>query len=197
MSARHQQESVVAPDVPAPRPPEPNLPYGLAIAYGAVTVVLGVIVLAWPRATLIVVVGLLSAQLLIWGGVQVVAAVTERGAAGGARVVAGLSGGLSLLAGLLILRRPLQTLVVVTLVVGAWWIVRGVLDLVSVLPGGAPGSWWNALFGAVSLVAGIYVILQPEISLGVFVVVTGVWMLAHGAVVLIAALVLRRRDRVA
>ena len=41
----------------------PTVPFGVIVAYGVVTVLLGIAVLVWPQATLVVV-ALLAVQLL-------------------------------------------------------------------------------------------------------------------------------------
>lgn len=168
------------------------LPTWVVVGYGIVTALLGVAVLAWPEITLLVAAALLAAQLIISGCVQVYRAAGPDAAAAGERTLFALGGALSLLVALLVLRRPLQTLVIVTLLIGAWWIVRGVLDLVSALPGAAANRAWSFVLGAIGLVAGLYVLLNPGISLTAFVVVTGVWMIAQGAVFAAAPLLARR-----
>jgi uncharacterized membrane protein HdeD (DUF308 family) len=178
-------------------PPVPTrlldvLPTWAIVGYGVVTALLGVAILAWPGATLVVAVALLAAQLIIAGCVQVYRAFGPEADGAGDRTLLALAGALSLLVALLVLRRPLQTLVIITLLVGAWWIIRGVLDLVSAIPGGAPNRGWSLLLGAVSLVAGVYVLLNPGISLATFVLVIGAWMVVQGVIIAAAPLMLRR-----
>jgi Short repeat of unknown function (DUF308) len=169
-----------------------TFPSWLVVTYGAVTAVLGVAMLVWPHKTLLVFVALFAAQLFLAGALQLLRAVSPWASGGGERVLLAVSGGLALLAGLLILRRPLQTLVIVTLLVGAWWIVQGVMDLVGAVLTGAGGRLGSLILGVVSLLAGIYVLLNPGISLIAFVWVSGAWMIVAGVTIVVASLRLRR-----
>jgi uncharacterized membrane protein HdeD (DUF308 family) len=169
-----------------------SFPSWLVIAYGAVTAALGVAMLVWPDKTLLVVVAIFAAQLFLAGLLQLVRAVMPRTSGGGERVLLAVSGGLALLAALLILRRPLQTLVIVTLLVGAWWIVQGVMDLVGAMLGTTASRGWSLALGVLDLLAGGFVLLNPGMSLLVFVWISGVWMIAAGITLVVACVRLRR-----
>jgi len=172
-----------------------SLPSWLVVGYGVLTAALGVAMLAWPHKTLLVLVALFAAQLFLSGAFQLVRAVTPWASGAAERVLLAIGGALALLAGLLILRRPLQTLVIVTLLVGAWWIIKGVMDLVVGAMLGDTGSRLGSLFlGALSLAAGIYVLLNPGISLLAFVWVSGVWTVVAGVAIVVTSLTLRRRS---
>ena len=160
------------------------------IAYGVLSSALGIALLVWPRITLAVTVALLSLQFIVTGIVQLARCLGPWAGGAGERAILGVTGALSLLAGLLILRKPLQTLVIVTAIVGACWILRGALDIISSLPGGAPHRAWSIFFGALSLAAGAYVVVNPALSLVTFVLVTAIWMILSGVTVAAAAAIL-------
>jgi uncharacterized membrane protein HdeD (DUF308 family) len=169
-----------------------TFPWWLVIGYGTVTAALGVAMLVWPGKTLVVFVALFAAQLFLSGVFQLARAVSPWASGAAERVLLAIGGALALLAGLLILRRPLQTLVIVSLLVGAWWIIQGVMDLVGAVLGGARSRLWSLLLGVLSLAAGFYVLLNPGISLLAFVWVSGVWMIVAGVAMVVTSLQLRR-----
>jgi uncharacterized membrane protein HdeD (DUF308 family) len=80
----------------------------LILLAGALSVVIGVLVLSWPGATIRVIAWLFAVQLIVVGVLQVVLAFSADSGPGG-RVMFGLLGALSILVGLLCLRAPLQT----------------------------------------------------------------------------------------
>ncbi|ORL80560.1 HdeD family acid-resistance protein [Prescottella equi] len=165
---------------------------GLTAVFGLLTLGLGIAILVWPDATLVVVAVLIAIQVFAFGIIQIVRSFAEVDAPAAARTLTGLSGALAVLLGFLVLRSPLQTLVVIALVIGAWWVFRGVLDIVagaSEVPGNRAVG---IVLGLISVVAGAIVLLQPELSLGVFVIVVGVWMILYGVIVLAAAFLGRR-----
>lgn len=165
----------------------------LAAIQGAVTVILGVLILVWPGASLLVIVYLFAIYLLVQGIWQVVSAIADPGdGTGGNRVLMGVLGGLSFLVGLLCLREPLQTLAVIALLIGAWLLVGGVIMVISALTGATIGSRvWVALGGLLCVIGGVVVLLQPAISLVTLQVVLGCLLVLQGALVATGALAIR------
>jgi uncharacterized membrane protein HdeD (DUF308 family) len=169
-----------------------DFPSAAIIAYGLATVLLGITLLVWPGATLLVAIAFLSIQVALTGLIQIARCLSPWAAGAGERTLLAVSGAIALLIALLILRRPLQTLVLTTVLVGAWWIVRGVIDVVTAASDSGPYRAWTVVSGLISVIAGIYVMLNPGISLLVFVRVTAVWMILSGVALAIAAFMLRR-----
>src|ERR1700754_1404758 len=168
--------------------------WGLHLFNGAVMLLIGIAILVWPGASLVVVSWLFAVTLLVTGIVQILRAIADSEAGGGMRVLFGLLGALSLLAGVLCLRSPLQTLAVIALLIGSWWIVSGVLSLIGAVSGATEGSrGWAAAVGVVSIIAGFVVLLQPGISLLALEFTTGIALIIIGIVVMIDAVVSRSR----
>jgi len=117
---------------PVPAEPDTESPASAAtptIAAGAVSVVVGVLVLVWPDVSIVVLAWLFGVQLIVAGVLQLVAACWRNNGAT-ARVLLGLAGAFSILVGLLCLRGPLQTAVLLGLLVGATWVVTGIIGIV-------------------------------------------------------------------
>jgi uncharacterized membrane protein HdeD (DUF308 family) len=166
--------------------------WGLVLTFGLMTIALGLALAVWPEATLKVLALLLAVQLIVTGVLRIVSAVASRQVDGGLRALLGLVGALGVLGGLLLLRAPLQTLTALGLLLGAWWVISGLIDLVAALVGGGQrGRGANLLMGLVSLVAGAYLVLNPEITLPALVVLCCVWLFGYGGIAVIAALQLR------
>jgi uncharacterized membrane protein HdeD (DUF308 family) len=166
--------------------------WGLHLFNGAVMVLIGIVMLVWPGASLVVISWLFAISLLVNGVVQILRSIADTDSSGGMRVLFGLLGALSLLAGVLCLRSPLQTLAAIALLIGSWWIVSGVLGVIAAVSGTTEGSrGWAAAFGVLSVVAGFVVLLQPGISLATLELTLGVTLIVLGIVVAIDAL--RRR----
>ena len=162
--------------------------WGLHLFNGVVMLLIGIAILVWPGASLLVVSWLFAITLLVNGIVQILRSIADSDAGGGRRVLFGLIGALSLLAGVLCLRSPLQTLAAIALLIGSWWIVSGVLTLISAVSGSTEGSrGWAAVVGVVSLIAGCVVLLQPGISLLALEFTTGIALIILGGVMMIDA----------
>jgi uncharacterized membrane protein HdeD (DUF308 family) len=166
--------------------------WGLVLAYGVITLGLGVTLLVWPDASITVFAVLIAIQLIVAGVIRIVQALSTDRRDGAARALIGLGGGLALIVGLLVLRDPLQSVVVVTMILGAFWIIAGVMDVLGAFMGvEREGRGWDVLGGVLSILFGIVLIEWTDISLRVLVVLTGAWLLVAGVIAVIAALRLR------
>lgn len=181
------------------REPDPPLPpllanlaqhWGLVLAYAIVTLGMGVALLVWPHATITVFTVLVAIQLLIMGVLRLVAAVSGR--TEGIRVLVGLTGGIALIVGLLILREPLQSVLVVAMVLGVFWLIAGVVDVLGALVSPGPaGRGFELVTGILSMVFGGFLVVFTDFSLKVLILLVALWLLVAGALALFAALRLR------
>jgi uncharacterized membrane protein HdeD (DUF308 family) len=164
----------------------------LVLAAGALSVLIGLLVLAWPGATIRIIAWLFAIQLLIAGVLQLVSAFSaERGPGG--RVLFALLGALSILVGLLCLREPLQTALVLGLLIGAMWVVQGVAGMVHAIAnesGAARG--WAITSGVLSVLGGAVVLVYPGTSLVVLTWLFGIVLVAVGGVLIAHGLSTRR-----
>ena len=141
---------------------------------GLVSLVLGVLVLAWPEATLTVVGVLFGLYLLFSGVVQLVAAFGTH-ATTALRVMAFISGALS---------------------IGIGWLFRGMMQTVAAASDPAmPARGWQIFLGIVSALAGIVLIVSPLESAAVLTVLGGIWLLVVGATEIITAFMVRSRAK--
>ena len=74
--------------------------WGWVLAFGIITVLLGIIALAWPGRTLLVVAVLFGAQLIVMGIFRFVNAIAAEDLTSGNRALLALLGVLSLIIGL-------------------------------------------------------------------------------------------------
>jgi uncharacterized membrane protein HdeD (DUF308 family) len=157
---------------------------------GAVNLVVGLLALFWPGATLTVVGLLFGIQLLLAGAMRVILSLVLPQLE--SRWLGVLVGVFSVVVGLLVMREPLRTLEILVILVGVLWVVRGIVGLVGAVVG-SPLSRTNALIeGAVSLAAGAVLLAWPAATIGVLTVVIGAALVLTGAVQLLGAF--RNRD---
>ncbi|MGH3355369.1 MAG: HdeD family acid-resistance protein [Nocardioidaceae bacterium] len=168
--------------------------WGWVLTFGIALVILGVLALAMPGATLLALAVIFAVQLFVNGVFQIVAAFTSDEAGAGTRTLYGVLGALSILVGLLCLRAPLQTLLVLGLLLGSWWLVTGIIEIVNAISrADHTDRWVRLLMGVLSVAAGIVVLAQPGMSLAVLELVMAVWMVAYGVMAAVAAFALRSR----
>ncbi len=155
--------------------------WGWLLAFGIITVGIGVAALVWPGRTLVVVAVLFGIQLIVLGIFRFAAAFATDDLTGGTRVLYALLGVLSLIIGLYAVRHILITLLALALLLGIFWIVSGAVELfTAVSHREMRNRAWNAVMGIISVLAGIVLLVYPGISLLVLAVVVSVWLLIFG-----------------
>ena len=155
--------------------------WGWVLAFGIITVLIGIATLVWPGRTLVVVAVLFGIQLIVMGIFRFVGAFASDDLTGGTRVLLALLGVLSLIIGLYAVRHVLVTLLALALLLGIFWIASGAVELFTALSHRTMrGRGWTAFMGILSILAGIVVLSYPGISLLVLAVVLSIWLLVFG-----------------
>ncbi|WP_432198540.1 HdeD family acid-resistance protein [Streptomyces sp. bgisy027] len=167
----------------------------VVLVTGVASLVLGVFVLVWPDASLRVAGVLFGLYLLISGVFQLVAAFgTHRTTS--LRVLAFVSGTVSVLLGLFCFRGAMQSILLLALWIGIGWLFRGLTQcLAAASDSSVPARGWQILLGVVTFLAGIVLIVSPVESITVLMVLGGCWLVAVGLVELVTALRLRKTAR--
>jgi uncharacterized membrane protein HdeD (DUF308 family) len=166
--------------------------WGWVLAFGIVTLLVGLAALVWPGRTLIVVAVLFGIQLIVMGIFRFAGAFAHDDRSGGTRVLLALLGVLSLIIGLYAVRHVLITLIALALLLGIFWIVSGAIELFTALSRtDTRHRGWTAAMGGLSVVAGIVVLAYPGISLLVLDVVLSVWLLLFGVMQIMLAFRIR------
>lgn len=162
---------------------------GWLATYGALTTIAGVLALALPGTTLLVIAVVFAVQLFIFGVYRLVTAFATTESSAGSRVLYAIVGILSILVGILCLRDPLQTIAVLTLMLGAFWLIAGIVELFNgVSARGEKGRGWAVLSGIVGVVAGIVVLSYPVGSAVTLAWLLGILLILHGVIALGQAL---------
>ncbi|MEU3792053.1 HdeD family acid-resistance protein [Streptomyces fructofermentans] len=165
------------------------------LAAGIAALALGAVVLAWPEATLRAA-GVVFGLYLVVSGVLQLAAAFGTHAATSLRVMAFISGAVSLLLGLFCFRGEMRSILLLALWIGIGWLFRGVTQtMAAVSDPSVPARGWQITLGVLSLLAGIVLIVAPLESVAVLTVVGGCWLLVIGLTEIVTALYLRRRAR--
>ncbi|MFJ9839655.1 HdeD family acid-resistance protein [Kitasatospora sp. NPDC101155] len=167
----------------------------MLLAAGVASLALGIVVFSWPRETLLVVGVLFGLYLLVIGIVQLVAAFGTHTATA-MRVLAFISGAISVLLGLLCFRSAAQSLLLLALWIGIGWLFRGITQFVAAVSDPLmPARGWQAFAGVANTLAGVLLIVWPVGSISALTVLAGCWLLILGVVEIATALQMRSRAK--
>jgi uncharacterized membrane protein HdeD (DUF308 family) len=144
---------------------------------GVAAIVFGVIAVLWPGITLLALAILFGVYVLVEGVLTLASALRERLDAGQrvARVLVGL---LSLAAGIVALVWPQITALVLVLLIGAWALVTGALDVF--VASRTPAQWGLVVLGVLSMVAGALILFRPDAGAFAVAVVIGFFAIMAG-----------------
>ena len=161
--------------------------------FGVISIIAGVLALAWPGPTLVVLGVLFGVELIVWGIYRLIGAIAFGDAGGGARVLWAILGILSLLLGFYAIRHIEITLLALGLLLGIFWLVDGIGLIVSAIEHrGMPGRGLTVLSGVLGVIAGLILLFWPSISLLTLAVLAGIWLIVLGATQIGVATQLRR-----
>ncbi len=169
-----------------------KLNWWLLALRGLVAVLFGVLAFMWPGATLITLVWLFGAFALVNGILSLVlAAKTPKGYPKvGSLIFGGLLG---ILAGLLAFVMPGITALGLLILIAAWAIVTGIMELVAAvrLRKIINNEWLLVLAGIASVVFGVLLLFQPAAGALVLIWWIGAWALLFGILLMILAFRMR------
>ena len=170
--------------------------WGVLLAVGIVTLGLGTALAVWPGETVKVVALLLGIQLVLSGCAQLFLALAAPARPGPARWAGAVAGLAAVVIGALLLVSPLQTLTFVGWAAGLVVIAVGATDLLgALLSSTSLHRGWHAVRGTLGVAVGLFLVANPDRSLGLLVVLACVWLISYGFITIVAALLLRSERR--
>jgi uncharacterized membrane protein HdeD (DUF308 family) len=157
---------------------------------GLAWLVLGFIVLSLRPASITACVILIAIAFWLGGITQLALAFVLEG---GWRWLAIIGGILALAAGLAALVWPEPTLVVISVFVAWYLLIRGIFDVCIALAHTHVKGWWMPLVaGIIGIALGAWAIGNPDRSVLLLVSIIGIWSIFKGAADLIASFEYRR-----
>ena len=163
--------------------------WGLAVVMGVASIVLGILAIFYPGATIVTVAIFFAAWLFVSGIFEVVTSFTRDGDTG-SRVLHAIIGVLSIIVGWALLRTPFQSVEVFIFVLGIFWLVQGVMTFVAAFSQ-KQGRNWRILSGLLGIIAGVIILTYPISSAVTLALIGGIWLVILGITQVIAGFQLR------
>ena len=161
----------------------------MIVVRGALAVLFGILAIAWPEITVLALVLLWGAYAFVDGVTSVVIGVANRSAPTEHRLTYGLLGLLGIVVGVITFAWPAITALVLLVIIALWALVAGVLQIAAAirLRKVISNEWFLALSGAVCVILGILLIVQPAtgaiglvVAIATFAIVWGVSLILFG-----------------
>ncbi len=165
--------------------------WGWVLTAGLLTVLLGIVVLAWPDETILVVSWFIGIYLIVTGVAYLVQSFTgDR--TGGMRVMLAIGGILSLILGVFAFQSFTHSVALLAVIIGVAWLINGITMVMAAIGDHEfPGRGWAIFGGIMLMIGGLVILLWPAISLYVLVTFFGIWLLIVGVFEIFAAFRMR------
>lgn len=168
----HDASAVVIADGPPPRL------WWLVLISGLLSVLVGVLALAVPGATVLFLGLLFGVSLMITGVSSIALGLTGDGTPG-RQTLSVLLGFAAVLAGIFCFVRPGAGIIAVLLSVSFWFMLVGVGDLVAAFQE-KQHRVWRGLLGVIAIAAGVVLVVDPVIGLSTVALLAGIGFLLRG-----------------
>ncbi|MGO9029530.1 MAG: HdeD family acid-resistance protein [Acidimicrobiales bacterium] len=167
--------------------------WGWVLAFGIATLLLGILVVLQPRATIYGFAILLGIWLFVSGLFHIVMAIADDRDTGGTRALVAVLGLLAVIIGVCILRHTFDTIATLTFLLGLFWIVGGLIEFFAAYGRhGLPGRGFRIVMGLLGVAAGIATLVVPSITLHVLVYIMGIWLMIYGLLQIFTSLTIRK-----
>ena len=154
--------------------------WGWLLFFGILMVIAGIFAVAWPGPTVIVLAILFGIQILVSGIFSFINAFAAD-ESGGMRVWNVILGLLGIVIGLYAIRHIIVSVVALALLIGIYWVAYGIAQIYTAIAHHeSQHRGWMGFIGALSVIAGIIVIMWPGISLVTLAFVLGFWLIVYG-----------------
>lgn len=161
----------------------------LVALLGLLSIVVGILALAYPGITLLALGLFFGINLVMAGALWVMVGVDEDSGAGG-RALRLIVGFLAILAGMVCLVRPGASVLALLIVVAFWFVMVGVADLARAFSEPRHRAF-SAILGLIGIAAGVIIVSNPDIGLETLALLAGIAFIVRGTVELAAGFALR------
>jgi len=168
--------------------------WGLAVVLGVLSIILGVLAIAYPGRTVVIVAIFFAAWLFVTGIYEVIVSFTRDGDTA-MRVFHAIIGVLAVIVGFALLRTPFQSVEVLIFVLGVFWLVQGIMTFVAAFSV-KQGRNWGIFIGILGVLAGIVILAYPIDSALTLAFIGGIWLVILGIMQIVAGFQLRRAHQV-
>ena len=163
--------------------------WGLIVVLGVLSVILGLLAIAYPGATIVTISIFFAAWLFVSGIFYLISSFTRDGDTG-SRVLSAILGVLSIIVGWALLRTPFQSVEVFIFVIGIFFLIQGVMTFIGAFARKA-GRNWGIASGLLGIIAGLIVLTYPISSAVTLALIAGIWLIILGVMQVAAGIQLR------
>jgi uncharacterized membrane protein HdeD (DUF308 family) len=154
----------------------------IPMVVGLISVVAGILALVWPDVTLLALALITGVNLTVLSAFVIGEAIADDEASDRTlRIVLGVLG---VIAGLVVMRRPGETLLVLILAIGIWLVLDGVTEILRAFVAPTRHRVLMIVGGLIDAGLGVALLAWPKLGLGTVAVLVGLGFVVRGMVLM-------------
>lgn len=159
-----------------------NTPWWCYALTGVVSAACGIAVVVWPDITLTALAIISGINILVLSALLI--GTTLAADDDGSKTLPVVVGVVGIIAGVIVIRHPEGTLLVIILAVGIWLILSGLAQLMAAIVVSGEHRGLRFLGAAADIVIGILIVALPKLSLATVAVLIGIGFIIRGLVLI-------------
>jgi len=153
---------------------------------GIVSVIIGGLLIFWPGATITVATAIVGFFMIVTGVIRFFVAVLDSHAED--RWLMALAGIIGIVLGVIVMKNPEGTIKIIALIVAIFWLISGLVDFFrGITNPSLPDRTLRIAFGLISVLFGVVILVWPAITIGVFVIIAGIYSVFFGVLEIVAS----------
>ena len=152
---------------------------------GVISLGFGIALVFFNDESLQVIGFLIGLWILFFGVIRFLVSLFGGEAEG--RWLMAIVGVLGIVLGILVMRNPTETLTLIVVIIGIFWIISGLIDVWRGITRDTPDRWWVLLGGILGVVFGSILFFWPDISVKVLAWVAGIFLIIDGVINIVTA----------
>ena len=158
----------------------------LWLVSGVVSVLIGLALVFFREESLTLIGFLIGLWILFAGIIRFLVALFGGDTEG--RWLLAIIGILGVALGIIVMSNPTETIAVIAIIVGIFWIIFGLVDVFrGITRSDMPNRWWSVLGGLIAFVAGVLLVFWTEPTVVVLALLAGIYLIIMGILEVVAA----------
>jgi uncharacterized membrane protein HdeD (DUF308 family) len=157
---------------------------------GVISIGAGVLAIAWPDVTLLALALITGINLLALSGFAIGNAIAS--GEGDERTLGIVLGVAGIVAGVIVIRRPQETLLLVIVAAGIWLVLSGIIEAIRGFTVARGHRLLQVGSGLVDVIIGVLLLALPDLGLTTVAVLVGIAFIIRGLSLAVLAVRLRR-----
>ena len=158
---------------------------------GVLSIGVGLLLIFWPSATLTTITAIVGLFMIVTGVVRFFVGLFD--SSSDERWLLVFMGIIGVALGVIIMKNPEATIKVIVLITAVFWLIGGMVDVFrGIANSDLPDRGVRIALGALSVLFAVILLVWPAVTVGVFAVLMGIYIVIFGLIEIVAAFQIKK-----